>query len=83
MLFQTNRNWEYTEADHYKTRREEGEWWIGWLQLRYILNTYINTTVHPPVQLLYANKIIKNKMDHLEKKDWKINNFSMSYRIKQ
>jgi hypothetical protein len=39
---------------------EEGEWWREQIQLRYILNVYVNITVYSPVQLLYANKIIKN-----------------------
>jgi hypothetical protein len=26
--------------------------------LRYIVSTYVNTTMYPPVQLLYANKIM-------------------------
>jgi hypothetical protein len=29
------------------------------VKLRYIVSTYVNTTVYPPVQLLYANKILK------------------------
>jgi hypothetical protein len=29
------------------------------VSLRYIVSTYVNVTVYPPVQLLYANKIMK------------------------
>jgi hypothetical protein len=35
-------------------RREEGEKWGGVLNLRYIVNTYVNIIVYPPVQLLYT-----------------------------
>jgi hypothetical protein len=31
------------------------------VNLTYIVSTYINITIYPPVQLLCANKIIKNK----------------------
>jgi hypothetical protein len=30
-------------------------------QLRYIVSTYVNITIYHPVQLLYANKIIKEQ----------------------
>jgi hypothetical protein len=30
-----------------------------YMQPRYILNTYVNITIHSPVQLFYVNKIIK------------------------
>jgi hypothetical protein len=29
---------------------------IEGVNLRYIVNTYVNITMYPPVQLLYANK---------------------------
>jgi hypothetical protein len=31
------------------------------VNLRYIINTYVNITMHPPVQLLHTNKIKKKK----------------------
>jgi hypothetical protein len=34
------------------------------IQLRYILNTYVNITMFPSVQLLYANKIINKNLKH-------------------
>jgi hypothetical protein len=33
------------------------------VNLRYIVSTYVNITMYPPVQLLYANKILKNNVD--------------------
>jgi hypothetical protein len=30
------------------------------VKLRYIVSTYVNSTTNSPVQLLYANKIIKS-----------------------
>jgi hypothetical protein len=29
---------------------------MEWVNLRYIVNTYVNITMYPSVQLLYANK---------------------------
>jgi hypothetical protein len=40
-----------------RREREEGEQWRR-VNLRYIVSTYANITIYPPVQLLYANKII-------------------------
>jgi hypothetical protein len=31
------------------------------INLRYIVNTYVNITIDPPAQLLYADKIIIKK----------------------
>jgi hypothetical protein len=47
--------------------REEGEWWSGWIQLRYILNTYANIRMYTPVYLLYVNKITKAEKAILDK----------------
>jgi hypothetical protein len=40
---------------------EEGEQWRGQIQLRHTVRTYVNITMYPPVQILYANKIINKK----------------------
>jgi hypothetical protein len=37
-------------------REEEGRRRMEEVNLRYIINTYINITVYPLVQLLYSNK---------------------------
>jgi hypothetical protein len=46
--------------------RRKGRWgrrrMMEGVNLRYIVCTYVNITMYPPVQLLYANKIIKNKI---------------------
>jgi hypothetical protein len=38
----------------------------GKIQLRYTVNIYVNITMYPPIQLLYANKIIKEENAHLK-----------------
>jgi hypothetical protein len=45
-------------------RREEKERvrMMEGLNLRYIVSTYVNITMYPPAQLLYANKIFKNTL---------------------
>jgi phosphotransferase system glucose/maltose/N-acetylglucosamine-specific IIC component len=34
---------------------------MEWVNLRYIITTYVNITMYPTVQLLYANKNFKTK----------------------
>jgi hypothetical protein len=37
---------------------------MGRVNLRYIVSAYVNITIYPPAQLLYANKtFIKNNLD--------------------
>jgi hypothetical protein len=42
------------------SRGEEGEWewWVGWIQARYIVHIYGNVTMKPHVELTYANKYV-------------------------
>jgi hypothetical protein len=41
--------------------RGRGRMMEGYIQQRYISNTYVNITMYPPVQVLFASNIIKNK----------------------
>jgi hypothetical protein len=54
-----NRKMNPTEIVLKRDEGKEGEQWREQIQLRYILNTYVNITMYSPLQLLYAKKIIK------------------------
>jgi hypothetical protein len=38
----------------------------GGVNLRHILNTFVNITMYPPVKLLNANKTIKKKVNRVD-----------------
>jgi hypothetical protein len=50
-----------TEIVLKRDKGKEGEQWREQIQLRYILNTYANITIYPPIQLLCTYKIIKKR----------------------
>jgi hypothetical protein len=46
--------WNYSRKGR---RGSKGEWWRGWIQLWYILRTFVNVTLH----LQYNNNMIIKK----------------------
>jgi hypothetical protein len=52
--------WDFFDTVLRTVRRwDKGEWWRGWIQLRYIVSTFVNVTRYPQ----YNNNIIKILLD--------------------
>jgi hypothetical protein len=36
-----------------KGGRDKGEWWKGWIQLSYIVRTFVNATMYPSTTVIW------------------------------
>jgi hypothetical protein len=66
--------------------KDKGEWWKAWIQVRYIIKTFVNITMYNnhTSTIITINKFLKNKMlqarQNLSKK--KTNTFRYSHTLK-